>query len=200
MDTTRALPFVSPYLFAFWGVFIWAYVLEAIQHKRSEQRAAKHGGVDRYSGLVISIGSLVLQLLGFAVSFYAPWQIPAEALVPTFWIGLALVVAGMLIRMHCWRVLGEFFTSTVTIASEHKVVDTGAYRWLRHPSYFGAFLTFIGLGLTLGNYFCIASLVLGPLALYIYRIDVEEVALEAALGQAYTEFKKTRKRFIPFVY
>ena len=54
--------------------------------------------------------------------------------------------------------------------------------------------------MTLGNYFCIASLVLGPLALYIYRIDVEEVALEAALGQAYTEFKKTRKRFIPFVY
>jgi hypothetical protein len=46
----------------------------------------------------------------------------------------------------------------------------------------------------------VVLIVLGTAAIYVYRIEAEEAALEAALGEPYTQFKKTRKRLIPFVY
>ncbi|MGH6647343.1 methyltransferase family protein [Aquabacterium sp.] len=161
---------------------------------------AKHDGADKYSGLVISIGSTILQLAAFALTFYAPWNIAEPEVFVYFWAGLALIVTGMLLRMHCWRVLGEFFTPTVTIAKEHKVVDKGAYKWVRHPSYSGAIMTSVGIGLALGNYGSIAVMVVGTIAVYIYRIEAEETALEGALGEAYAKFKSNRRRLIPFVY
>ncbi|CAH0354969.1 hypothetical protein AQB9606_04097 [Aquabacterium sp. CECT 9606] len=200
MDGYFALPFVLPYAFAFWGVLIWAYYIEGVQHKRSQQRMAKHDGADKYSGLVIAIGSTVLQFAAFGLTFYAPWRISEPQIYIYFWAGLALVVTGMLLRKHCWRVLGEFFTPTVTIAKEHKVVDKGAYKWVRHPSYSGAIMTAVGVGLALGNYGSIAVMVIGHIAIYIYRIEAEETALERALGEAYAKFKSNRRRLIPFVY
>ncbi|MDE2400649.1 MAG: isoprenylcysteine carboxylmethyltransferase family protein [Burkholderiales bacterium] len=174
--------------------------MEAINYRKKIRNAAEGGGVDRYSGLVISVGSSIFQWLAFGIAFYSAWKVKEDWLHPLFWVGLATVVSGMLLRMHCWRVLGEFFTHTVTIADNHRVVDNGAYRWIRHPSYLGALLTLIGLGLALGNYGSIALLVIGSMAVYIYRIETEEAALESALGDSYTQFKKTRKRLIPFVY
>jgi protein-S-isoprenylcysteine O-methyltransferase Ste14 len=200
MVHVRPLIVAWPEGLAFWGLLVWAYWLEGRQLQRKKQSAAGHDGVDRYSGLVISIGSFCLQALGFAMSFYEPTNMPDAWVVPAFYIGLIVIVSGMLLRMHCWRVLGAFFTHTVTIASDHRVVDGGAYRWVRHPSYLGALLTFLGLGLALGNLASLALLVLGSWAIYIYRIEVEERALESALGANYTHFKQSRKRLIPFVY
>lgn len=199
-DGYHALPFVAPYAWAFWTVIVWAYFMEGLQHKRTQARMAKHDGDDKYSGLVISIGSTVLQLVAFGLTFYAPWNIAEPEVFVYFWAGLGLIVSGMLLRMHCWRVLGEFFTPTVTIAKEHKVVDKGAYKWVRHPSYSGAIMTSVGIGLALGNFGSIAVMVVGTIAVYIYRIEAEETALEGALGEAYAKFKSNRRRLIPFVY
>jgi len=77
---------------------------------------------------------------------------------------------------------------------------TTAYAILRHPSYTGVLMIFVGLGLALGSTMAFLYMVLGVLAIYLYRIEVEERALENVLGAAYTEFKRSRKRLIPFIY
>jgi protein-S-isoprenylcysteine O-methyltransferase Ste14 len=200
MEFAAPLAFKLPYAAAFWGVAVWGYVMESLQIKRKMSRSAGHDGADRYSGLVISVGNGGLQLLAFVASFYVPWQVVETQQLPMFVAGLALIVAGMLLRMHCWRVLGAFFTHTVTIADDHRVVDQGAYKWLRHPSYLGALMTLGGLGVALGSHVLALMLLLGSLAIYVYRIEVEEAALESALGDAYARFKQSRKRLIPFVY
>ncbi|MGC4060528.1 MAG: isoprenylcysteine carboxylmethyltransferase family protein [Aquabacterium sp.] len=199
MELAAPLAFKLPYAAAFWAVAVWGYAMESLQIKRKMSRSAGHDGADRYSGLVISVGNGGLQLLAFIASFYVPWQDPAQQM-PMFAAGLALIVAGMLLRMHCWRVLGAFFTHTVTIADDHRVVDQGAYKWLRHPSYLGALMTLGGLGVALGSQVLATMLLLGSLAIYVYRIEVEEAALESALGESYARFKQSRKRLIPFVY
>ena len=196
----RPLIFVWPDAIAFWGILIWAYAMEARQLQQKKQRSAGHEGADRYSGLVISIGTSLLQLGAVALAFYAPSAMSADVRYPAYAGGLGLIVAGMLLRMHCWRELGAFFTHTVTIADDHRVVDGGAYRLLRHPSYLGALLTLMGLGLVLGNYASLMLMCIGSWSIYIYRIQVEEAALESALGEPYTRFKQTRKRLIPYVY
>jgi protein-S-isoprenylcysteine O-methyltransferase Ste14 len=200
MEFAAPLAFKLPYAAAFWGVAVWGYVMESLQIKRKLSRSAEASGADRYSGLVISVGNGGLQLLAFVASFYVPWQVSPERQMPMFMGGLALIVAGMLLRMHCWRVLGAFFTHTVTIADDHRVVDQGAYSWLRHPSYLGALMTLGGLGVALGSHVLTALMLLCSTAIYVYRIEVEEAALESALGESYARFKQSRKRLIPFVY
>ncbi|MDO9238108.1 MAG: isoprenylcysteine carboxylmethyltransferase family protein [Aquabacterium sp.] len=200
MEFAAPLVFKLPHAFAFWGLLAWAYTMEWGQFKRKKAHSAGHDGADKYSGLVISIGASLLQVAAFVVAFMAQWRVAESLDVPLYYAGLGVILAGMLLRMHCWRVLGAFFTHTVTIADDHRVVDSGAYKWLRHPSYLGALLTMAGMGMALGNVGSLLMLILGSLAIYIYRIEVEESALEIALGDAYTQFKQSRKRLIPFVY
>jgi len=200
MAIDLVLPFVWPYGLAFWAVVVWSYWLEGRQHRQSAARMASHDGADRYSGVVIAVGSSIMQVLAFVAAFHAPWSVGPEWVALAFWAGLAMVVAGMLLRMHCWRVLGKFFTPTVTIATDHKVVEDGAYRWVRHPAYTGAILTLLGLGVALGNWGSLAIMATGTAIIYIYRIRAEENALEAALGDAYVRFKAKRRLLVPYLF
>src|SRR5262249_12529766 len=120
--------------------------------------------------------------------------------VEVFWAGLALLVCGSLLRRHCFRVLGKFFTGAVAVQSDHAVVNRGAYRWVRHPSYTAGIAMFAAIGLTLGNWVSVAVMVLEPIAVYAYRVRVEERVLLASLGEPYRAYMlQTRKRFVPFL-
>src|SRR5262249_29262104 len=112
---------------------------------------------------------------------------------------VSALVSGSLLRRHCFRVLGAFFTGAVTIQSDHRVVDAGAYRWVRHPSYSAALLIVLGIALSLGNWLGSGVALAAAFPAYSYRARVEEQALLASLGDPYARFMATRKRFIPFI-
>ena len=88
----------------------------------------------------------------------------------------------------------------VLVRRGHRVVADGPYRWLRHPSYSGALLTFLGLGVLLGNWLSVAVLLLLPLAAYAWRMRVEEAVLEAGLGSEYAAYARGRPRLIPWLW
>jgi protein-S-isoprenylcysteine O-methyltransferase Ste14 len=87
----------------------------------------------------------------------------------------------------------------MTSADQH-VVTSGPYHLLRHPSYAAILLILAGIGLTYGNWLSFASLIVIPAIGFGYRIRVEEAALSRALGPAYTDFARGRKRIIPYVW
>jgi protein-S-isoprenylcysteine O-methyltransferase Ste14 len=62
-----------------------------------------------------------------------------------FLFGTALVVTGGLIRWWCFRTLGRFFTFQLSVHKEHQLVTNGPYAIVRHPSYTGILLQFIGV-------------------------------------------------------
>ena len=114
--------------------------------------------------------------------------------------GTALFVFGLFLRWRAIIQLGRFFTVDVAITEQHRLVDTGVYRWVRHPSYSGALLAFIGFGLCLCNWAALVVLMLPIVAAFLWRIHVEEQALLNALGQDYREYGAHTKRLIPLVY
>ena len=193
-------PFTWPTWIPFWLVFVWAFAPEFRIVNRATPKADASTSQDKGSMQVL----LLVQSLGMLAAFLlAPrelGQLPRLARIVCFWTGLALLVAGSLLRRHCWRMLGESFTGDVRTRPEQQVIDRGAYAWLRHPSYTAGVLMFTGIGVALGNW--LGMLVLSPAAFvsYLYRMRVEERALEAALGEPYRAFLRTRKRLIPFVY
>jgi protein-S-isoprenylcysteine O-methyltransferase Ste14 len=95
------------------------------------------------------------------------------------------------------RAAGRFFTTDVRVHPGQTVVEDGPYRWVRHPPYTGLLAIFVGVGLALGNWASLATLVLLPTIGLVYRIRVEERALLDGLGEPYRRFAASRSRLVP---
>jgi protein-S-isoprenylcysteine O-methyltransferase Ste14 len=96
--------------------------------------------------------------------------------------------------------LGRFFKVTVSIQEGHRVVSSGPYRLLRHPSYTGLLAILLGLGLMLGTWLGLAALIVLPLVGTLIRIRVEEAVLLDALGDEYASYAAATKRLVPGVW
>lgn len=115
-------------------------------------------------------------------------------------MSVVVFVAGLILRWWAIITLGRFFTVDVTIEKDHELVERGPFRIVRHPSYTGVLLTFVGLALSLGNWAALPVILIPIGAAFIHRMNVEEDALSRALGPQYAEYMKRTKRLVPFVY
>ncbi len=114
--------------------------------------------------------------------------------------GLILMSLGIAFRAWAIKSLGRQFTYRVKILDGHRLVTSGPYRILRHPSYAGEFLTLAGIGIGLGSWLSLL-LLLGPnVAAFVYRIRIEEKTLLAHFGEAYKAYQQRTWRIVPFLY
>jgi protein-S-isoprenylcysteine O-methyltransferase Ste14 len=116
------------------------------------------------------------------------------------YIGLVLIVLGLIIRWFAILKLKEFFTVTVSIQKDHRVVDTGIYKYSRHPAYLGSLLSFLGLGLALQNWLSILVIFVPIFCALSYRIYVEEKVLIEEFGEVYLSYSVRTKKLIPWIY
>jgi protein-S-isoprenylcysteine O-methyltransferase Ste14 len=114
--------------------------------------------------------------------------------------GLALMWAGFALRAWAVRTLGRFFRVEVTVEDDQTLVDTGPYARLRHPSYTGLLVFYLGLGTALDSYLSLSAAVLLPLAAVVNRIGHEERALRRELGQPYEAYSTRTARLIPGIW
>ena len=115
-------------------------------------------------------------------------------------VGELVAVAGIGLRVWAIVTLDRFFTFIVGIAADHRVVQRGPYRMLRHPGYSGALLTLLGIGIVLGNWLSLLVIFL-PSALALgVRIQVEERTLAHALGSEYRDYADRTARLIPGIW
>lgn len=147
------------------------------------------------------VGSVVAGVLvGFGLA--AAWR---GAAIPWFRpqvtiAGIVLIVLGTALRWWAIIALGSYFTLDVAVRSTQSVVQSGPYRFVRHPSYSGILLILLGVGLALANWASLVALLACALIGLIYRVRVEERVLKAALGQPYVDYMRRTKRFIPFLF
>lgn len=132
---------------------------------------------------------------------YQGWtRYPPAPRTNLFWIGVVLMIAGMLFRGWAVRVLADYFTVDVTIRSDHRLIREGPYRWLRHPSYTGSLATFYGFALALGNVLSLLVIVVPVTAAFLRRIRIEEGVLADAFPDQYAAYARQTKRLIPFLW
>lgn len=114
--------------------------------------------------------------------------------------GVTVLILGVALRTWAILTLGRLFTFVVVIQAEHHVVDSGPYRFVRHPSYTGGLLALTGAGIALGNWLSILAAAGLPLAAILIRIAVEEARLARDLGDDYRSYARRTKRLIPGVW
>jgi protein-S-isoprenylcysteine O-methyltransferase Ste14 len=195
----KPLPFVWPYAAIFWLLYAWVFFPEFGVVRRSRMGGKPAPAEDRGSVRIVVVGGSLAILSAFLLAFLAPHALLPGPRQAWFFAGVGLLIAGSLLRRHCFRVLGKFFTGAVIIQSDHRVIDVGAYQWVRHPSYSAALLIVAGIALALGNWLSVVVSLVGAFFIYSYRARVEEQALLSALGAPYADFMAKRKRFIPFI-
>ena len=108
------------------------------------------------------------------------------------------MAAGIAFRWYSILVLGKSFTVDVATRPEQRVVESGPYRLIRHPSYTGSLLTLLGVLLCCVNWLSLLAMAIG-IAGYAYRIRVEEAALAEGLGDEYRDYMRRTRRLIPFI-
>ncbi|EMD38009.1 hypothetical protein CERSUDRAFT_113122 [Gelatoporia subvermispora B] len=142
------------------------------------------------------------------------------SITPQFLLGASLVVAGGLFRLACHRSLGRFFTWDLAVREDHKLITTGPYSIVRHPSYTAFAIISVGnllcmfspgswwrecgiLGTPLGKFFAAQWLlhwIAVPAALAM-RTPTEDEVLKREFGEEWMAWaKRTPYRLIPFVY
>jgi protein-S-isoprenylcysteine O-methyltransferase Ste14 len=144
--------------------------------------------------------------LGVAVALgeFAARQAPGVALPgPGWWpvaLGFVVLALGLALRAWAAHELGRFFRFTVVVQADHRVVDTGPYRLVRHPSYTGLLMIELGLGIELGTWLSIAACLLPPLIAFAIRLRHEEKILISELGQPYRVYMARTHRLVPGVW
>jgi protein-S-isoprenylcysteine O-methyltransferase Ste14 len=158
------------------------------------------------TGKVHDRGSLRLLWIVIVLSLTACWWISAAGSKNMFggghWLEVAAVivmVAGLGIRWTAIVTLGRAFSSNVAILDSQKIMKSGIFGWVRHPSYLGLLLVFLAVGLHSRNWIGFALAVV-PTTAVLYRIHVEEIALRAAFGEEYVAYSRETKRLIPGAY
>ena len=141
-------------------------------------------------------------MLAVTAGMLASSRVPGAAIQnrAIFWVGCGLFCLGIALRWYAIVYLGRFFTVNVAIHSGHEVIDTGPYRRIRHPSYAGALLAFLGLALCLANWWSLVLITVPIVWAFSRRISVEESALASALGAPYLQYMSRTRRLIPFIY
>lgn len=150
-------------------------------------------------------------------SLWILWVVITASVVGAFWVrqlpigriglpsaaldavALVILLGGIAFRWAAILTLGKYFTVDVAIAADHRIVQEGAYRVIRHPSYTGLLVAFLGMGLALRSWLSVAALLLPISIALAVRIAVEERALRAAFGGEYEAYRARTWRMIPWV-
>jgi protein-S-isoprenylcysteine O-methyltransferase Ste14 len=115
-------------------------------------------------------------------------------------VGLLVLLVGLTIRWMAIITLGRFFTVNVAVHQDHRIVQTGLYRVVRHPSYLGLLIAFLGLGIAFANWLSLLVLVVPIFVALGARIAIEERVLHEALGAEYGAYCRRTARLIPGLY
>ncbi len=109
-------------------------------------------------------------------------------------LGLALVAAGVLVFLWSVAARGRYSVSW-EMPLDHRLVTWGPYRYVRHPSYSGYFLMFLGLAMMVNNLVVLVPIL--AVAGYARLVDAEESLLVARFGDEYRRYAEATGRFTP---
>lgn len=184
----------------FWLILALCWVLIEVAIIRSSRRRAqatqKHEQRSEKFIWVIVCLSLVFAVILKELQL---WPMPI-AYINRQGVAVLLFLGGVGLRFYAVFSLGRFFTTRVGIHHAHRLIQSGPYRYIRHPSYTGLIVAFIGAGIAMGDFAALMILLIPVVGVLLKRIGIEEICLLDHFGHEYTCYCSRTKKLIPYLY
>jgi steroid 5-alpha reductase family enzyme len=194
---------------AAWGFRLGIYLFRRWSHEGEDKRykliLKKDREAGRFAQAALTRVWLMQAVLLFAVSSPAQVGILASGGQPQItalaYVGVAVYLAGIFFEwVGDWQ-LARFKSDP---ANQGKVLDTGLWRYTRHPNYFGDFAAWWGIWLVCASvgWQYAAATVIGPLFLSFTLtkwsgVALLEKGLDKTKGDKYADYKRRTSAFFP---
>lgn len=100
------------------------------------------------------------------------------------------------IQIYSAKQLGEFYSQDLVVYKDHKIVDKGLYKLIRHPFYFSQIMQDLFVGIALLNWIILLMTIVFEIPLYIARANLEEKLLTKNLKE-YEDYKRQVGKWLP---
>jgi protein-S-isoprenylcysteine O-methyltransferase Ste14 len=155
----------------------------------------------------MQVALVVVGLALVAVMIYYLWiplvALPASTAYILDGVGLALYLIGSWFTLWARRTLGKYWgistSRQVKLLDDHQLIQSGPYAFVRHPMYFGWWLSMLGLTLIYPVWMILLLFIFSVMA-FTGRAQREEAALAERFGEAWEAHKERTKFLIPFIY
>ena len=181
-----------------WIVFLLGVLASLLQPAYNPFTITKKSG-DRATGAQILWTVYLCQLAAVVEAAYLRYP---ESVRWTFGAVCALAIAVLGLGLRTWAVyaLGKHFTMHLELQENHAMITSGPFAFVRHPSYLGAFFMVTGSVAFLGVWYATLITVPALLFAFIRRMHYEEKMLGEHFGDAYVEYRRRVKAFLPWVW
>jgi protein-S-isoprenylcysteine O-methyltransferase Ste14 len=184
------------------GGFLLGHSLE--HPTREAVRVVARRNPGRWTEVVWVAGTLVAAfwsvgvLLDPTYAYHWPAEpdFPGSGIVQL--IGFLISLAGGLLFFTAVRALGRHMTPEIRVQEDHRLVQEGPYRYIRHPAYTAIVTGAGGLSvLYLSPPLALITLLLVGMAVYRARLEEDLLSSQDAFGKTYTEYVAQTGRFLP---
>jgi protein-S-isoprenylcysteine O-methyltransferase Ste14 len=189
-----------------WDAWLVSWMVAAVWAARASARApvwselwrdalAVAGAVILFSYSAPMVGPAAGPPGGLRARLLEPlWQVPD----PAGWGLAALTLAGLVFSWWARLHIGALWSGFVGRKADHRVVDTGPYRLVRHPIYTGLLAAALAMALIKGTAAAIAGLALVTAGIWL-KARLEERFLRDELGaETYDAYRRRTPMLLPF--
>jgi len=176
-------------------LFITLYIVWILIESRISKRDYNTEEKDKSDS-----GTCQIYAIGQGLTFLtALWFTPLWTSKSTYLLLPFIVFClGCSFRLWAIKTLGTYYSHKVRRTKDHKIVDFGPYRFIRHPAYTGMILANAGISIYFLNWITLFCFLVVLIPALILRIKVEEKMLFKIEG--YSSFALNRKRIFPGVW
>ena len=207
------LPLLISWRWDWWEAWVYAIIgivgfaisraLAARRHPdllAERARFMQHENAQPWDKLLAPLVGLGSGLVPLVVGLEALFDWSSTVSWPVKILALVIILAGYALASYA-LIENRFFSGMVRIQTDrgHHVVSSGPYRWLRHPGYAGALLTYLATPLFLDSRWAFLPAVFVTILLVI-RTGLEDRVLQAEL-EGYRDYvRQVRYRLLPGVW
>lgn len=145
----------------------------------------------RVAGLAMWL-SVIIWLINPGWMEWSRIQLPT----PLRWFGVAVGIICLPLTYWLFSSIGTNITQTVETRTDHELVTTGPYRYIRHPLYIVGMAMFFAFAFMAANWFIALTTALVFLMLVV-RLPKEEAKLIERFGDDYRQYMKRTGKLLP---
>lgn len=180
--------------FAAWVVTGIYFIVSAFRTQRIREK--EPGSRRALDALLLWGGYILLFVNPPHAGAWNRLMLPLQWLEPAGWVGMVLALAGLAFTLWSRVTLGQYWSRIVAVKEDHKLVQSGPYRMVRHPLYTGVMLAALGTVLAFGVWRALGGAALLWIG-FAGRARREDTLMAGQFGAEFAAYRARTGRLLP---